>query len=73
MRNGKKSHAEITPETADLDENEEEDETLKAHVAKLIRRGRVKPGKSGPPLEELLRPGPSAPSALKALRWARKG
>lgn len=43
------------------------------HVADLVKRGVVKLGKPGPPLDEILKPGPAAPNALKALRWARKG
>jgi hypothetical protein len=50
-----------------------DDEALARHVAELVKRGRVKRGKAGPPLAEILRPGPAAPGAQKALRWSRKG
>jgi hypothetical protein len=70
MRNGKKSHAEPTPETADLDDNEEE--ALKAHVAKLVKAGRVLPGKHGPLPAELLRPGPRCPNASRAVTLDRR-
>ena len=39
------------------------------HVAKLVARGALRLGKSGPPNPELLRPGPKAPNAQKAIRW----
>jgi hypothetical protein len=57
VRNGKKSHAESTPVSSDLDENEEE--ILKAHIAKLVKAGEVTLGKSGPPAQ---RDTPSRPS-----------
>ncbi len=50
-----------------------EDEALARHVDELVKRGRVKRGKAGPPLAEILRPGPAAPGAQRALRWGRKG
>jgi hypothetical protein len=50
-----------------------DDEALARHVDGLVKRGRVEPGKSGPPVAEILRPGPAAPSAQKALRWGRNG
>jgi hypothetical protein len=70
MRNGKKSHAELTPETSDLDENEEE--ILKAHVAKLVKSGEVTLGKRGPFPAELLRPGPRCPNASRAVTLDRR-
>ncbi len=42
------------------------------HVAKLVRLGRVRLGTGGPPLPELLKPGPPCKGdAQKAVRWAR--
>ncbi|HZU97789.1 MAG TPA: hypothetical protein VFF73_13900 [Planctomycetota bacterium] len=70
MRNGKKSDAEVAPEAADLDEREEE--VLKAHVAKLIKAGRVIPGKRGPIPAEILRPGPRCPNASRAVTQDRR-
>ena len=70
MRNGKKSHAELRPVSSDFDENE--DEILKAHVAKLVAAGQVIPGKHGPPLPLILRPGPRYPNASKAVTLARR-
>lgn len=52
-------------------ERSDEDAELKAHVAELVAAGRVKPGRAGPPLKEILRPGPRARSASEAVRWAR--
>jgi hypothetical protein len=71
MRNGKKSHGELTPEPAELDEKEEE--ILKAHVAKLVKAGRVIPGKHGPPLPLILRPGPRYPNASRGVTLDRRG
>jgi hypothetical protein len=71
MRNGKKSHAELTPEPTDLDENEEE--ILKAHVAKLIASGEVRPGKTGPLPREIFRPGPRYPGGAGAVTRDRRG
>jgi hypothetical protein len=70
MRNGKNPHAEITPVSDDLDEDEEE--ILKAHVAKLVKAGRVTPGKPGPLPAELLRPGPRCPNASRAVTLDRR-
>jgi hypothetical protein len=70
MRNGKKSHTELTPETADLDESEEA--ILKAHIEKLVKVGRVVIGKGGPPIPELLRPGPRVPNASRAITQDRR-
>ena len=64
---------EDAPAHRPADAPEGTDKAHKKHVAELVKRGRVKPGKSGPPLDEILTPGPSAPSALKALRWSRRG
>ncbi len=71
MRNGKKSHAELAPESSAREESE--DETLKAHVTKLVKAGRVIPGKHGPPLPSILKPGPRYPNASRAVTEDRRG
>ncbi len=43
------------------------------HVAKLVAKGALKLGKSGPPNPELLRPGPKSPNGQKAIRWIMRG
>lgn len=70
MRNGKKSHAELTPVTSDLEESEQE--VLEAHIAKLVKAGRVIRGKRGPMPAELLRPGPRCPGASRAVTLDRR-
>jgi hypothetical protein len=43
------------------------------HVAKLVAEGTLRLGKGGPPIPELLRPGPPAPGAHKLIHWTRHG
>jgi len=51
---------------------DEDDEHDRKHVADLIARGLLKPGKRGPPIPELLEPGPRVPGASKLLTEERR-
>jgi hypothetical protein len=61
-----------SPSRRNADQVEADEKAHAKHVADLVKRGIVKLGKSGPPLKEILAPGPAAPNALKALRWSRR-
>lgn len=71
MQSPKKSHAERTPASGEQEAGEED--ILRAHVAKLVKAGRVLPGKHGPPLGLILRPGPRYPNASRAVTLDRRG
>ena len=43
------------------------------HVARLVAKGMLTLGRLGPPIPEILRPGPPAPGLHKLIRWTRSG
>lgn len=51
---------------------DEDDERERKHVADLIARGLLKPGKGGPPIPELLEPGPRVPGASELVLEERR-
>jgi hypothetical protein len=61
-----------TPKTAKIELEDEDEEHDRAHVADLIARGLLKPGKGGPSIPELLRPGPRVPGATRLVLEERE-
>jgi len=60
----------LQPEPVGL--TEEEKKAHEEHVAKLVKRGRVRLGTGGPPIPELLKPGPRCKGDVQAaVRWAK--
>jgi hypothetical protein len=51
---------------------DEDDEHDRKHVAGLIARGLLKPGKGGPPIPELLKPGPRVSRAAELVLEERE-